>query len=161
MFHHNRHGGITFERGMTCDHFIEHNAKAVNISVMIHILPNPLFWSHVSRRSDADSSISEFSQVFRVQSFCNPKIRDHQFSGFGAQNICGFDITMDDILGVGIIKGTCNGDQLFDSVLPGNGGSQAFFERTSRDIFHHQKWQTILGAIVDHVDDIRMRETGN
>jgi len=65
---------------------------------------------------------------------------------------------MDNTVFVGVFKRLGDGNKQADSFLPGDGVSQALFERAAWEVIHHQVRDSVLLAVVIDVDDVRVRQ---
>ena len=114
MLEDNRDRGISFKGNPTGNQFIQYDAKRIDVGSMIHFIAACLLRGHICRRAADQSRCSLLTGMNNAR---QPKIGDDWFHMFGQQGIfskipvfameedvCWFDVAMDDALCMGIIQ---------------------------------------------------------
>ncbi len=97
--HPQRCGG--FERCFAAQHFEQDDTQRINITARIHIIALGLLGTHIRGRAD-DPGSGQLGGCMRQ--FGDAKIRDECVVEFIEKDIARFQVTVDDILGMGMIE---------------------------------------------------------
>ena len=93
----------TNERRLAGQHFVHHAAQGVDIGTTVHCFPTSLLRAHIGRRAHGKSGLRDRPRRRRRDRPGYPEIGYHRLSG-GEQDVLGFDITVDDVVGVRVAQ---------------------------------------------------------
>ena len=119
----NHSGGITSERRLASSHFVQNSAKGKQISPRIQLFAPYLLWRHVGygahRGSRARQKLPGRAGGREARCPCGvghcrggyfgqTEVENLRVSVIGHEDICGFDVPMDDTFFVGCGESVCN-----------------------------------------------------
>ncbi len=158
------------EGRLSRQHFVQHATERVLVGPAVHVIPpRGLLRSHV-QRSTHDHPVSRFStpgipfadnrvRPAGLRDPRNAKVRD-QREPVREQNIFGLHVTMDDPLGMGVLKGAGNLVDQPEGLLQ----RQVLLAHQPRtqgivfDVRHHVIQLPAVGAGIMQRQDVRMRQ---
>ena len=149
-------------------HFVENQAKRKNVGASVEGFAAGLLGRHVGERAHSDAGFGELLGSLRgiVGSrvgvkFGEAEVEDFGMIAFGDEDVGGFDIAMDDALGVSGVESVGNFDGEREKIESFDGlAADAVFQSVAIEKFHGDEGIAVL--VVDFVDsaDIGVVECG-
>jgi hypothetical protein len=118
-------GTFALERKKTSGHLVQDDAKREEVSAGVEIFAEDLFRRHVGNGAQGGAGTGELIGVnadggesidgtgctgesFAIGDFGEAEVEDFGMAALGDENVCGFDVAMNDAFGVGSIEGVGN-----------------------------------------------------
>jgi len=115
-------GSVTFERKTASGHFVEDYAEGKKIGAGVEFFAKSLFWRHVGDGAESGAGTGELigiggegghlvgETVGRSWrgNLSKTKIEDFGVTTFGNEDVCRFDVTMDDLFRVRSVQRVSN-----------------------------------------------------
>lgn len=144
---------------MPCQHLVENDAQGIDIRLSRDFQSLRLFRRKIVDRSDDGSRKGHGLIRYDLG---NAKIDNFRLHAFRQDNILRFDVTMDDVVAVGVFQRRCQ----LQCQGHGQGRIQTavlFLKRLQRDpfhVFHDDIVQILVLADIIDIDDGRMDQAG-
>ena len=149
------------ERRLACQHFVEHAAEAVDVAAPIDIaVPRALLRAHVHRGAHRHTGRRQPLAAGGADAARDAEIADDGLPG-DEQDVFGFDVAMDDIMGVRVMEGACH--LLRDVRGVGNGEllfpREPIPQRFALDVGHDVIEEAVGFPRIVEGEDVRVRES--
>ncbi len=160
MLDDHRQRGFGIEGYFSRGHLVQHNPERINVAGLSKLLAHPLFGRHVGGRSEDPAGGSE---VFRgLDHLGNAEIGEQAVATPVDQDVAGFDVPMDQTLGVGIVQRVADlGDDGADLSRRQGKPLEQIGQGPGLHQRHDQEGVSIGLAEVMNRKDVRMLERGD
>ena len=171
-------GGVALKRKLAGGHFVEDSAEGEEIGAGVEIPGARLFGRHVGDGADGAAGVSELMRIgadggervrvgmrggrrFRGGDFGEAEIENFGVAAAGDEDVGGFDVAMDDLLGVGGVEavGDIDGEGKEEFEVHGT-PADSVFQGLAVEKFHGDEGFAIVFADVVNGADVGMIERG-